>query len=110
MKFKNSHAWFDEPGEERLVIHGGPIQSPPHPPSAPPSLELRDLEGGGAGEVQEEGSFLFGQEGGGDDVVEAGWDVVRLHVAEATPAGGEATIRQVTMAMKTLFTYRIMTC
>lgn len=51
---------------------------------APSSLELGDLEGRGAGKVQEEGSFLFGQEGGGDDVVDACWDVLRLHVAEAT--------------------------
>ncbi len=54
------------------------------PSSAPSSLEMGDLEGGSAGEVQEEGSFLFGQEGGGDDVVDACRDVVQLHVAEAT--------------------------
>lgn len=56
-----------------------PLLSP-----APSLLEMGDLEGYGAGKVQEERSFLFGQEGGGDDVVDACWDVVRLHVAEAT--------------------------
>lgn len=54
------------------------------PSPAPSSLELGDLEGRGTSKVQEEGSFLFGQEGGGDDVVDACWDMVRLHVAEAT--------------------------
>lgn len=48
------------------------------------SLELRDLEGYGAGKVQEEGSFLFGQEGCGSDVVDACWDVVQLQVTETT--------------------------
>lgn len=46
------------------------------------SLELGDFEGGSAGKVQEERSFLFRQEGGGGDVVDACWDVVQLHVAE----------------------------
>lgn len=57
----------------------------PSPCPPPSSLELGDLERRGAGKVQEEGAFLFGQEGGGDDVVDACWDVVNLHVAEATP-------------------------
>lgn len=56
---------------------------------APPSLKLGHLEGRGAGKVQEEGSFLFWQEGGGDDVVDACWDVFRLHVAEATSSHKE---------------------
>lgn len=50
---------------------------------APSSLQLRDFEGCGAGKVQEEGSFLFGEEGGGNDVVDACWDVFGFHVAEA---------------------------
>lgn len=40
------------------------------------SLELGDLQGRRAEEVQEERSFLFGQEGGGHQVVEAGRDLV----------------------------------
>lgn len=51
---------------------------------APSSLQLRDPERRRAGKVQEEGTFLFGQEGGRDDVVDARWDVFSLHVAEAT--------------------------
>lgn len=51
------------------------------------SLELGDLEGCCAEEVQEEGSFLFGKEGCGHQVVEASGDVVQLHVAEAASAG-----------------------
>lgn len=51
----------------------------------PSSLELGDLERRRAGKVQEKGSFLFGQEGGGGDIVDACWDVVHLHVTEPTP-------------------------
>lgn len=69
----------DIPWHPTLSQSPCPVLSP-----APSSLELRDLDGQGAGKVQEEGSFLFGQEGGGDDVVDACWDVLHLHVAEAT--------------------------
>lgn len=48
------------------------------------SLQLWDLQGWGTGDIQKEGSFLFGQEGGWGDVVDACWDVVQLHVAETT--------------------------
>lgn len=59
------------------------------PPASVSSLQLGDLQRYGATEVQEEGPFLFGQEGGGSDVVDAGGDLVHLHVAEATPTVGE---------------------
>lgn len=56
------------------------------------SLELGDLQGRRAEEVQEERPFLFGQEGGGDQVVEACRDVIQLHVAEAASAGGKSSL------------------
>lgn len=49
----------------------------------PSSLELGDLERWRAGKIQEKGSFLFGQEGGGGDVVDACWNMFHLHVTEA---------------------------
>lgn len=56
------------------------------PIPAPSSLELGDLEGCSTAEVQKEGSFLFGQESGGGDVIDACWDMIHLHVAETTSA------------------------
>ena len=56
---------------------------------SPPSLEVGDLEGHGTAKVQEEVSFLFGQEGGGDDVVDASRHMVKLQVAEPTPTERE---------------------
>lgn len=56
------------------------------------SLKLRDLEGCSAAKVQEEGSFLFGQEGGGGDVVDACWDQVHLHVAETTSMNSQTHV------------------
>ena len=51
---------------------------------------MGDLEGQGAAKVQEEVSFLFGQESGGDDVVDASWHMVKLQVAEPTPRESES--------------------
>lgn len=56
------------------------------PIPAPSSLELGDLQGWSTAEVQKEGSFLFRQESGGGDVIDACWDMIYLHVAETTSA------------------------
>lgn len=60
------------------------LQRPPIQPLCSSSLELGDLERRRAGQVQEKGPFLFRQEGGGCDIVDACWDVVHLQVTEAT--------------------------
>lgn len=56
---------------------------PTLPPS--PSLQLGDPEWRRTAEVQEEGPLLLGEEGGGDDVVDAGGDVLHLQVTKAAP-------------------------
>lgn len=62
------------------------------------SLQLCHFEGCGAGEVQEEGAFLFGQEGGGHHVVNARRDLFAIHVAEAASMMTPTTCTRVKMA------------
>lgn len=64
------------------------LLGPPHGPHVLPcsSLQLGDTERCRAADVQEEGALLLGEEGGGDDVVDAGRDVFQLQVAETAPA------------------------
>lgn len=56
------------------------------------SLKLGDFKRCYAAEVQEKGSFLFRQKGGGDDIVDACGDVIRLHVTEATPGERQVNV------------------
>lgn len=47
-------------------------------------LQLRYPQWSGAAEVQEKRAFLFGQEGGGDHVVNSGRQMLGLHITETT--------------------------
>lgn len=47
-------------------------------------LQLRYPHWSSAAEVKEERTFLFGQEGGGDHVVNSGRQVLGVHITETT--------------------------
>lgn len=47
-------------------------------------LQLRYPQWSSAAEVKEERTFLFGQEGGGDHVVDSRRELLGLHITEAT--------------------------